>query len=192
MIKSLPGERWRQVIFKNWTKLQKKYAVSNKGRVASYTNDLKKDGNLINGSTVEDYKIMRFKVKDKYLAFLFHRLVAEYFLKQLSPEHDFVIHLNHDKADNRKENLRWATKEQVIEHNKNNPRVIAAKENLIQHAGQYASFRKLNLQQVITIKKLLANPFRKLTYKQIAEKYGISEMAITRMKRGENWGYIKI
>lgn len=192
MIKSLPGERWRQVIFKNWTKLQKKYAISNKGRLASYTSDLKKDGNLIGGSTVEGYRIMRFKVKEKYLAFLFHRLVAEYFRKQPSPAHDFVIHLNHDKTDNHKENLRWATKEQVIEHNKNNPRVIAAKENLIQHPGQYARFKKLNLKQVVAIKKMLADPERKLTYKQIGEKYSISEMAITRMKRGENWGYIKI
>ena len=79
MIKSLPGERWRQLIFKNWTKLQKKYAVSNMGRVASYYNDIKKDGSIINGSSVEGYSIMRFKVKDVHIAFWFHRLVAEYF-----------------------------------------------------------------------------------------------------------------
>ena len=192
MIKSLPGERWRQVIFKNWTKLQRKYAISNKGRVVSYINDLKKDGSVVNGSTVGDYKIMRFKVKDTYMAFLFHRLVAEYFINQPSPAHDFVIHLNHDKADNRKENLRWATKEQVAEHNKSNPRIIAVKEKLIKNPEQYARFKKLNLRKVIAIKKLLADPKRKLTYKQIAEKYGISEMALTRMKRGENWGYVKV
>ncbi|MEP6844360.1 MAG: HNH endonuclease [Panacibacter sp.] len=192
MIKSLPGERWRQLIFKNWTKLQRKYTISNKGRVASYINDIKKDGRFVNGSTVEDYRIMRFKVNEAYLAFLFHRLVAEYFIKQSTPAHDYVIHLNHDKTDNRKENLRWATKGQVIEHNKNNPRVIAAKRKVMEHPELYAHFRKLNLQQVVTIKKLLANPKRKLTYKQIAEKYGISEMAITRMKRGENWGYVKV
>jgi transcriptional regulator with XRE-family HTH domain len=39
---------------------------------------------------------------------------------------------------------------------------------------------------------MLANPKRKLTYKQLAEKYGVSEMAITRIKRGENWGHVKI
>jgi len=192
MIKSLPGERWRQLIFKNWTKLQKKYAISNKGRLVSYINDIRKDGNLVNGSTIEDYRIFRFKVKDKYLAFLFHRMVAEYFIKQPSPAHDYVIHLNHNKTDNTKENLRWATREQMFEHNKTNPRVIAAKRKVAEHPELYARFRKLNLKQVVTIKKLLADPNRKLTYKQIAEKYGISEMAITRMKRGENWGYVKV
>lgn len=192
MVKSLPGERWRQIIFKNWTFLQKKYAISNKGRIVSYVYDIKKDGTIVNGSTVEGYKIMRFKVKESYMAFLFHRLVAEYFIKQPSPAHDYVIHLNYVKADNSKENLRWATKEQVTKHNKLNPRVIAAKENLIKNPGKYARFKKLNLKQVIDIKKLLNDPKRKLTYKQIAEKYSISEMAITRMKRGENWGYVKI
>lgn len=192
MIKSLPGERWRQVIFKNWTVLQKKYAISSKGRVVSYTYDLKRDGSFVKGSTVEGYKIMRFKVKNTYMAFLFHRLVAEYFIKQPTPAHDYVIHHNYDKADNRKENLCWATKEQVAEHNKKSPRVLAAKVNLIKNPERYARFKKLNLKQVIAIKKLLANPNRKLTYKQIAEKYEISEMALTRMKRGENWGYIKI
>lgn len=133
---------------------------------------------------------MRFKVKDVYMAFLFHRLVAEYFINQPSPAHDYVIHLNHDKTDNRRENLRWATKEQMFEHNKMNPRVIAAKKRVLKHPELYG--RKLSLPQVIAIKKMLADPKRKLTYKQIAEKYGISEMAITRMKRGENWGSVKI
>ena len=192
MIKSLPGERWRQVIFKNWTKLQKKYSVSNMGRVASYTNDIKKDGSIINGSSVEGYSIMRFKVKDAYLAFLFHRLVAEYFLKQRSPEHDFVIHLNYEKKDNRAKNLRWATKEEVAKHNLQNPVNIAARKRITEHPEEYARPRKLTIPQVIQIKKQLANPARKLTYKQIASKYGISEMAVTRMKRGENWGYIKV
>jgi hypothetical protein len=192
MVKSLPGERWRQIIFKNWTKLQRKYAISNKGRVVSYINDIKKDGNIVNGSTIEDYKIMRFKVKGTYMAFLFHRLVAEYFINQPSPKHNYVIHLNHDKTDNRRENLRWATKEQMFEHNKKNPRVIAAKERMSKHPELYAPLRKLNLKQVIRIKKMLADPNRKLTYKQIAQKYNISEMALTRMKRGENWGYVKI
>jgi uncharacterized protein YerC len=51
---------------------------------------------------------------------------------------------------------------------------------------------KLTIGQVRQIKKILQNPNRKLTYKQIAGKYGISEMAITRMKRGENWGHVKV
>jgi transcriptional regulator with XRE-family HTH domain len=39
---------------------------------------------------------------------------------------------------------------------------------------------------------MLQNPKRKLTHKQMAEKYGVSEMAITRIKRGENWGHVVV
>ena len=51
---------------------------------------------------------------------------------------------------------------------------------------------KLTLVQVKKIKQTLANPKRKITYRQMAEKYGISEMAITRIKNGENWGYVTV
>jgi DNA-binding Xre family transcriptional regulator len=36
----------------------------------------------------------------------------------------------------------------------------------------------------------LVDPKRKLTYKQLAEKYGVSEMTLYRIKSGENWGRI--
>ena len=192
MIKSLPGERWKQLTFKNWKSLQKKYAISTQGRIASYIDDIKKDGNIISGSTVEAYRILRLKVKGKHVAFLFHRLVAENFLTKPSAAHDYVIHLNHDKIDNRRQNLKWATIEQVGAHNRNNPRVLEAQEKRTQDPEKYARFRKLSLKQVIAIKKLLADPKRKMSYRQIAEKYDISQMALTRMKRGENWGYVKI
>jgi uncharacterized protein YerC len=69
-----------------------------------------------------------------------------------------------------------------------NPIVIAAKKRAV----ELKRGRKLTLAQVIKIKQLLNNPLRRLTYKQIAEKFGISEMALTRMKRGENWGTVKV
>jgi DNA-binding Xre family transcriptional regulator len=50
---------------------------------------------------------------------------------------------------------------------------------------------KLNATQVKTIKDLINNPKRKLTYKQLAAKYKVSEMTLYRIKSGENWGRIK-
>ena len=47
------------------------------------------------------------------------------------------------------------------------------------------------IEQVKAIKKLLGDPKRKLTFKQLAEKYGVSEMTLYRIKSGENWGKIK-
>jgi DNA invertase Pin-like site-specific DNA recombinase len=49
---------------------------------------------------------------------------------------------------------------------------------------------KLNATQVKSIKKLLEDPKRKLTYRQLAEKYDVSEMTLYRIKSGENWGRI--
>lgn len=192
MITNLPREKWKQIIFKNWQQLQKMYAISNMGRMASYTKDLKKDGVLLHGSTIEGYTILRLKVKDDYPAFLCHRLVADYFLKQPDPSRSMVIHLNHDKKDNRVSNLRWASQEEVALHNMENPAVVAAKQKAKENPIRQKKGLKLTLMQVKQIKHTLANPKRKLTYKQMAEKYGISEMAITRIKNGENWGYVTV
>lgn len=187
MITNLPNERWKQVVFKNSHTLQKQYAISNMGRFASYETALKKDGAILEGSLTGGYKIIRMKVKGKYIAFSVHKLVAEYFLKKL-PKHEFAIHLNHNKQDNRVMNLRWATREEVTLHNMTNPTVIAAKNRAI----EFKRGRKLTLAQVKRIKQILNNPLRRLTYKQIAEKFGVSEMALTRMKRGENWGNVNV
>jgi len=50
---------------------------------------------------------------------------------------------------------------------------------------------KLTAVQVKAIKDSISNPRRKLTYKQMAEKYGVSEMTLYRIKSGENWGRVK-
>jgi predicted DNA binding protein len=49
---------------------------------------------------------------------------------------------------------------------------------------------KLTSTQVKSIKDAINNPKRKLTYKQMAEKYGVSEMTLYRIRSGENWGRI--
>ena len=192
MIKKIEGEKWRQVVFDNWQTMQRKYAISSMGRLASYTESLAKDGMLLKGSDIEGYKVLRLRVDGKYVAFLFHRLVAEYFLKKRKPAHTLVIHNNYKKQDNQVLNLRWATKEEVAEHSKQSPAVKAYRKKVKESIPDIKRGLKLTVGQVRQIKKLLLNPKRKLTYKQIAARYDISEMAITRINRGENWGYITI
>lgn len=41
------------------------------------------------------------------------------------------------------------------------------------------------------IKKMLADPKRKTRQKMIARQFGVSEMQISRIKSGENWGNVK-
>ena len=192
MIKKLEGEKWRQVVFDNWETMQRKYAISNMGRMGSYVNNVLKDGILLKGSEIEGYKVLRLRVNGKYVAFLFHRLAAEYFLKKKSPDLVLVIHLNYNKQDNRINNLRWATKQEVADHSKQSPAVKAYRKKVSENIPQIRRGLKLSVAQVRQIKKLLQNPKRRLTYKQIATRFNISEMAITRINRGENWGHVKV
>jgi hypothetical protein len=192
MIKKTDGEKWKQVVFDNCETMQRKYAVSNAGRVASYLKSVEKDGELLKGSQIEGYKVLRLRVQGAYVAFLFHRLVANAFCKKPSPLHTLVIHLNHKKEDNRAENIAWATKELVAEHSKKSPAVKAYRKRMQEAIPDIKKGLKLTLGEVKQIKKMLQNPKRKLTHKQMAEKYGVSEMAITRIKRGENWGHVVV
>lgn len=192
MISKIADEKWKQVTFAGWETMQRKYAISNMGRLASYQKLVQKDGTLLKGSEIEGYKVLRLRVQGAYVAFLFHRMVADYFCKKGKAGNDFVIHLNHKKQDNRASNIKWANKEEVAAHSKNSPAVKAYRKLMQEKAPEIKKGLKLSIAQVKQIKTLLNNPKRKLTHKQIALKYGVSEMAITRMKRGENWGYIKI
>jgi DNA invertase Pin-like site-specific DNA recombinase len=88
--------------------------------------------------------------------------------------------------DNRASNLKWATQEEVAKHQQKSPAKIAYKAV---QASRTVGL-KLNATQVKAIKKLLEDPKRKVTYRQLAEKYGVSEMTLYRIKSGENWGRI--
>jgi DNA invertase Pin-like site-specific DNA recombinase len=52
--------------------------------------------------------------------------------------------------------------------------------------------RKLTSTKVIHLKKLLSNPDQKNRIKMLAKQFGISEMQVYRIKRGENWSHIKV
>jgi hypothetical protein len=170
--------------------LQLKYAISNYGRLISYTDD-KRQGRVLNGCRVEGYKIFRYRIRIDGVvhrrAILFHRMVAENFLVKPSEENIFVIHLDFDKLNNVAENLRFATKEEQIEHIQHSPFVIENKKKLMTRNGQ-----KLTITKAMVLKKRILDPNRKTRLKIIAREFGVSEMALQRMKTGENWSRIKV
>lgn len=186
MIKKLTGEVWKSLQFPGWKELRKKYAVSNQGRVASYTNDIVEDGKLLNGSLTTGYRSLNLHRPNSKGTIYIHREVAKLFHKKGSPKLKYVVHINHNKLDNRAANLKWASQEEVSDHQQKSPAKIAYKK--VQ--ASRTTGLKLNANQVKTIKKLLGDPKRKLTYKQMAEKYGVSEMTLYRIKSGENWSRI--
>lgn len=187
MIKKIPGEVWKQMQFSGYKQLRKKYAVSNAGRAASYATSVATDGKLLNGSLTSGYRTLNLHVENGNGTIYIHREVAKLFCKKKSPKYKFVIHVNHKKADNTAKNLKWATMEEVSDHQQDSPQKIAYKKR---QANRTVGL-KLTATQVKAIKDTIKNPRRKMTYKQMAEKYGVSEMTLYRIKSGENWGRIK-
>ena len=187
MIKKIQGEIWKQLQFSGSSKLRKKYAVSSIGRAASYTDTVNTDGKLLNGSLTSGYRTLNLHVNDSNGTIYLHREVAKLFCKKASPKHKYVIHRNHKKNDNDYKNLKWATLDEVSEHQQSSPQKIAYKKK----QANKTEGLKLTITQVKAIKESINNPKRKLTYKQMAEKYDVSEMTLYRIKSGENWGKVK-
>lgn len=187
MIKKNAGEIWKQIQFSGHKSLRKKYALSNLGRAASYSEKLEEDGKLLNGSITSGYKTLNLHIDNGNGTIYLHREIAKLFCKKPSPKFRYVIHLNHNKADNNYKNLKWATLEEVSEHQQSSPKKIAYKKR----QANRTEGLKLNVTQVKSIKETLKNPKRKLTYRQLAEKYHVSEMTLYRIKSGENWGRVR-
>jgi DNA-binding MurR/RpiR family transcriptional regulator len=186
MIKKLKGEVWKPLRFQGYKDLRNLYAVSSHGRVASYKEDPLQDGKLLNGSLTTGYRTLNLHRSDNKGTLYIHRELAKLFLKKPSPKHKYVIHKNHDKLDNTVKNLEWATLEKTIQHQQTSPAKLAYKK--VQANRQKGL--KLTATQVRKIKTQLSSKNRNLSIRQIADKYGVSEMTMYRIKSGENWGRI--
>ncbi|MFT4018748.1 MAG: NUMOD4 domain-containing protein [Agriterribacter sp.] len=187
MIKKVAGETWKPLQFPGWAALRKKYTVSDQGRVASFTNDIYEDGQLLSGSLTTGYRSLNLHRPNNKGTIYIHREIARIFCKKPSPKHQYVIHINYNKTDNKASNLKWATPGEVSSHQQKSPAKIAYKK--VQ--ANRSSGLKLKASQVSIIKKAITDPKRKLTYKQLAEKYKVSEMTLYRIKSGENWARVK-
>ncbi len=188
MVKSFWNEEWKQIIFEEGA-LKKKYAISNYGRVISYTETIK-DGTLIKGGILRGYATLPVRPFGKSKTFYIHKLVAQYFIENNRSDAKFVIHTDYNKNNNYTENLKWSTKEEVFDHQKNNPLVLEARAK--QKGRKIDQGHKLSSTEVIRLKKKIFDPKRKSRLKIIAKQFGISEMQLYRIKSGENWGHIKV
>ncbi len=189
MIHFYVGEKWKEFLSKKH--LTFKYAVSNFGRLASFTDKIQ-DGRLIKGGVSDEYPTFIYKTKKGKSKTLFVRkLVAENFLPIKKDDQEYVLLLDHNRKNNQVSNLKWATKPEMVAHYSKSPVFIKALKKL-QQAHRDADGAKLTSTKVIQIKKMIANPKRKISLKIIAKQFDISEMQLYRIKSGENWGHIKI
>ncbi len=115
-----------------------------------------------------------------------HRLVAMSFLAKNREDQKMVIHVDYNHMNNAVANLRWVNQKELTEHNKKNPRVIKAKKNMPRVVTQ----NKLTETDVIRLKKRLLRSNNPL-YK-IAKEFGITHTQLNRIRKGENWGHIKV
>lgn len=173
------NERWMLIVFVGIDN-PPAYQVSNYGRLRSFQSG--KEGAIIKGSVIQGYRSLNIRVKGKTLNRYVHKLVAEYCLAAGGSEETYVLHLDHDKLNNRAENLRRATKNEMIEHNRTNPNVL--NRPLPKRTSSY----KLTEIKVRVIKKLLRNDKNRL--KMIARQFGITHTQLNRIRSGENWKHV--
>lgn len=175
----LIGEKWNPLTIKEMAKSEK-YEISNYGRIKSFKVD-KTNGTIINGSLLKGYKILNIKLENgKRTTKYVHKLVAELFIPKDNDMQEYVIHLDFDKSNNHIENLKWVTKDTMFAHQKINPNYKRGTIN----------YSKLTETDVIRLKKKLKRGKNKL-YK-LAKEFGITHTQLNRIRKGENWGHVKI
>ncbi len=118
---------------------------------------------------------------------LVHRLVAEYFLPKPRSGQTIVAHLDHDKLNNRFENLKWMKPEENYAHQQKSPHVIKEKLDRKSRRKENSKATKLTVTKVMLLKKLL-NEGKSI--KQLVKHFKITDTQILRIKRGENWAEI--
>ncbi len=176
------NEKWILIPFDD-VEHPPRYEVSNYGRLRSFqTNPA---GDLIKGSVIQGYKSLNIRLPGSRTANRYvHKLVAEFFVARPSEEHRFVIHVDFDKLNNFYENLKWATREEMHEHNRQNPTL---REKVVPRRTKNY---KLTESKVIMIKKMLKSDKNRL--KMIAKQFGITHTQLNRIRSGENWKHVKL
>lgn len=164
------------------------YQVSNFGCVRSVDRvDIaghRRTGKILkfNCSGSAKYARYRLSKEGQKTNFDGHRLVAQAFIS--NPDNSPVVnHINGVKTDNRLTNLEWCTAQDNIKH--------ACKmglNNSNYQKGESNPQAKLSTFDVLEIKRLLIES--KLSQREIASKFNISEGAIYNIKSGSNWKHL--
>jgi hypothetical protein len=126
----------------------------------------------------------------KNKAIFLYKEVAKAFLPKPSPRHKFIIHKDHNYLNDHVDNLKWATHEEHRAHTAMSPRSVLSREKKAIIKSSHA--KVLDEKAVIRLKPMIWDPKRKLSYKKLAEKFGVSEMQIYRIKTGEFWYHVRV
>lgn len=160
-------------MIEEWRKISEfGHEISNIGNIRNKSGTPLKAWTLSSG-----YKQIQFNNKGK--KFLVHRLVLLAF-KPNPTNLPNVNHLNHDRSDNRLENLEWCTQSRNIQYAYDCKRMI--KKGVKHHLA------KLDETQVITIKSILKT--QEATHQELANYFGVVRATITSIAMGINWSHL--
>ena len=164
----LPNEVWVDVVgYEGF------YKVSNIGRIRSFVRGGRLGCVLKQCTHRQGYKEVRLTINKKGKMFLVHRLVADAFIP--NPDNkETVNHKDGDKANNRVENLEWATINENIAHAFR----TGLREFPEARRQELYNGRKLSKQDVIDIREEFSNGS---TQKELAEKYCVSTVHICKI-----------
>lgn len=182
-------EIWKDHQFDTY-KFTKRYRISNLGNLMSYKDSPKKDGRLLKQKEIKGMKAFGLKFYNTSKSYFIHKLVAEHFCDKPSPDHSYVIHLDHQNHNNKASNLKFATYAEMLEHQSKNPNALNTSKRNILNSGKYG--KVLTEKKVKQLKEEIYDTNRKLTLKEIAKKYTISEMTLYRIKKGELWYSVRV
>ena len=176
-LRKIEDEVWKIIPYAD-----KHYEASNYGRIKSFCYD-KEEGRVVKPGVIKGFLNVSFMSEGKKKSFLVHKLTADLFVDKTKPEQDTVIHLDWNKSNNHYTNLEWVMKEEAYKRmfERIHEKRRNSKEKII-------TYSKLNADDVTRIKSMLS---RGITQNVIAKLFCVSEMQITRIKRGENWSHIK-
>lgn len=179
-------EIWKKITVRG-KKPSVPYMISNLGRFG-----VKKNGEVEVRKLKPSGGSYRYNIRHrgKNVAIFLHREVAKAFLKKPSAKQTLVIHKDHNYLNNQADNLKWASVSKHHHHTSKSPRALQARK----HRAITASTRSkvISEKQVIALKKMMWDPRRKLSFSQLAKKFGVSEMQIYRIKKGEFWYHIRV
>jgi len=123
------------------------------------------------------YKKISTTFKGKHHNFFIHQIIAV--AGGLCPVNKTINHKNGNKRDNRIANLEVISFKKNIKH--------AHETGLIKQSGDRSHFSKLTKSDVAEIKNLLREGE---TQSVIAERYGVFQTTISKIKMGETWSDI--
>lgn len=162
------------------------YEVSNLGRVKRVKQGPHTRPGFILKPSIGRKGYIRYGLRDggPMKSIQAHRLVWQSFVERI-PAGFQINHINGITDDNRLENLEVVT---PSENNLHAFRVLGRKPNVWDRAGEKNGRAKLTEPDIFKIHQLRSEG---LTQQKIADVYGVTQVQISSILRGESWPHVK-